>query len=335
MTNKKYSKINKGDTILVTGATGFIGAWVVLKLLVDYKVKLVIRNESKYEKLQQVFGDVDYVVCNINDLEKLKQAVTGCQGVIHLASPFTFKVDDYKEELMKPAVEGTTTILKACLHSEVKRIVITSSFAAIYDAAKGLQPHKVYTEKEFSPLTYEDGVNAKDPGTAYRASKSVAEKAAWDFIKEQDPNFDISVICPSMVFGPLYSTTLLNSLNDLNSSNAVIWGLVNASEIPPTKAPLFVDVRDVSDAHINALVNEKASNSRYLVSAGDYDTQEIADILRDAKFKNIPQGHPGERLTGTHYRGDSSKAKEDLGITFKPLKESVTDLCHQLLAYQL
>lgn len=334
MTNKKYSAIKKGDTILVTGATGFIGAWVVLKLLNDYKVKLVIRDESKYPKLKEIFGAVDYAVCNIDDLDSLKEAVNGCQGVIHLASPFTFKVNNYEEELMKPAVEGTTTILKACLHSEVKRIVITSSFAAIYDAAKGLQPHKVYTEKEFSPLTYEDGVNAKDPGMAYRASKSVAEKAAWDFIKQQDANFDISVICPSMVFGPLYSTTLLKSLADINSSNAVIWSLVNASEIPPTKAPLYVDVRDVADAHVNALVSENASNSRYLVSAGDYDTQEIADILRLAKFKNIPAGTPGQRISGTHFKGDSSKAVKDLGIQFRPLDQSVIELCHQLLAYQ-
>lgn len=331
-----------GSKVLVTGATGFIGAHCVKELLEKgYQVRAAVRSEKKFQTLESCVnggGDLGYtLVRDIDDLDLLTEAVKGCDAVLHLASPFTYDVTNYEEELLKPALRGTTTILEACLtEPKVKRVVITSSFAAIFDSSKGLQPDVTYTEKDFSPLTWEDGATASDAALAYRASKIVAEQAAWNFVKEKNPHFDITIICPTMVFGPLVSTKLLGSIDSLNLSNTIVWNVATSDTIPPTKGPVWVDVRDLAYAHVKALSVQAASNSRYVLSASDYDTQEIADILRELPFKkdlSVPVGSPGERLTGTHFKVDNLKSVAELELTYRPLKESILDLCHQLLEY--
>lgn len=338
--------------VLITGATGFIGAHCILQLLEkNVRVKIAIRSHKKYMALKECFSDdigklaliSPAYIQDITNYEEIVEAVKGCDGVLHLASPYTYDVSDNVRQLLKPAVLGTKTILKAALtESKIKRVVITSSFASVFDASKGLQPGVVLSEKDFSPLTWEDGANTRDPAVAYRASKIVAERAAWDFVSQENPHFDISVICPPMVFGPLLSTKLIDSVDDLNFSNTVIWKIANSSSktapVPPTKGPVWVDVRDLAAAHVEAFWNPKASNSRYMVSAGDFDNQEIADILREhfpisQIRENIPVGQPGARLTGKHFTTDSTKAIDELLVTFRPLKESVIDLSVQLYNY--
>lgn len=333
-----------GSTILVTGASGFIGSHCVKQLLqAGYKVKAAVRSQKKFDLLKLCFENThdnlfSFFISDIGNYEELVNAVSGCDGVLHLASPFVMSANDYVKELLEPAVNGTNAIMKACLtEPKIKRVVITSSFAAVYDASKGLQPGVVLNEGDFSPLTWKDGANAKDVGTAYRASKTLAERAAWDFVNSNDCHFDLSVLCPSMVFGPLIDTKMFSSIEELNLSNKLVWTISTAPEIPPTKAPLYVDVRDLALAHITALSSDRASNSRYIVSAGDFDHQEIADILRehfkDTEFgRKIAIGEPGKRLTGTHFTTDSSKAEKELGTVFTPLKYSVTDLMDQLIS---
>ncbi|EGV64828.1 hypothetical protein PSN45_005174 [Yamadazyma tenuis] len=335
--------VSPGSKVLVTGATGFIGAHCVQQLLDrGYEVKTAARSKNKFNTLKACFEEHHQsklsfaLVSDIGNYEQLVEAVKDCDGVLHLASPFSYTVTDMEAQLLKPAYDGTVTMLEASLtEPKVKRVIITSSFAAVYDASKGLQPDYVYTEKEFSPLTWEDGANTKDVSLAYRASKIVAEKAAWQFMEEKNPQFDLCVLCPTMVFGPLLSNQLFTTFEDLNLSNSVVWTIATSKEVPPTKGPLFVDVRDLAWAHVEALGSEAASNSRYLISAGDFDNQEIADILReswsDKKLREgVPTGNPGHRLTGTHFKTDSSKAIAELGMTFRSLKESVLDLCDQL-----
>ncbi|CUM63813.1 uncharacterized protein PRCAT00001397001 [Priceomyces carsonii] len=343
------STISEGSTILISGATGFIGAHCVGQLLQkNFKVKALSRSLEKYEMLKAEVPDTKrhlltcVLLSDILKYDDLLIAVKDCDGILHLASPFTYSVTDFRKQLMEPAVIGTTNILKAALlEPKIKKVVITSSFAAVYDSSKGEQPNTVLTEKDFSPLTWEDGISTKDPKVAYRASKIVAERAAWDFLKRENPNFSISVLCPTMVFGPLYSIRLLKSVSELNFSNTIIWKVLNSSSsedlIPPTRGPVWVDVRDLALAHVRALVEPIAANQRYLVSAGNYDNQEIADILREASdyanLCHIPIGNPGERLASTHFATDSSKATQELGIQFRPLKDSVIDISKQLYQF--
>jgi nucleoside-diphosphate-sugar epimerase len=117
------------------------------------------------------------------------------------ASPFHFRVNDTKKDLLDPAINGTTGVLKAIKKyaPTVKRVVITSSFASIVNTAKGAWPGHVYSEADWNPVTVEEAT--RDPSTGYRASKTLAEKAAWKFVEEEKPNFTISTINPPLVSG--------------------------------------------------------------------------------------------------------------------------------------
>lgn len=335
------------EVVFVTGATGFIGAHCVGLLLERcYQVKAHSRSLEKYLKLESsIPANKRYLLepaigSDITNYEELAAFMVGCTRVLHLASPFNFAVKDFVEDLLTPALRGTEVVMQAAYSNHcIKRVVLTSSFAAIYDANLGLQPGVVLTEDNFSPLTWEEGATTADPAVAYRASKTVAEKAAWDFMKKYSPGFDLCVLCPTMVFGPIYSTKLITSLNELNFSNKVILNLLESSgsEIPPTKNPVWVDVRDLAEYHVSALTKKEASNQRFLISAGDYDNQEIADILHAnlpaEVAKHIPLGTRGTRSLGTHYTTDSSKGENVFELPYRPLESSVLDLTNQLLSY--
>lgn len=335
------------EIIFVTGATGFIGAHCVGMLLDrDYRVIAHSRSVEKYKKLENSVPENKKHLLqlalgsDITNGEELAALMENCTGVLHLASPFKFAVNDYLEDLLVPALKGTEAVMIAAkANPSVRRVVLTSSFAAVYDASLGIQPGVILTEKSFSPLTWDDGASTEDPAVAYRVSKTVAEKAAWDFMKNQSPSFDLCVLCPTMVFGPLYSTKLINGLKELNLSNQIIMNLLTCggSDIPPTKNPVWVDVRDLAEYQISALTKKEASNQRFLISAGDYDNQEIVDILRAnlpiETVKHAAIGIPGKRITGTHYTTDSSKGAEVFKIPYRPLKSSVLDLTNQILSF--
>lgn len=121
--------------------------------------------------------------------------------MIHTASPFHFNAQDIQKDLLDPALHGTVGVLKAIKANAptVKRVVITSSFAALVNPSKGTWPEHTYSEKDWSPLTHEEALQSQAAG--YRASKTFAERAAWDFVEEEKPNFDLATINPPMVFG--------------------------------------------------------------------------------------------------------------------------------------
>ncbi|KAG7913648.1 hypothetical protein KL927_005234 [Ogataea polymorpha] len=269
--------IPKGTVVLVTGGTGFIGAHCIQVLLENgFRVKAAVRSKTKGEQLVKSFNKYESaltfgIIEDVSDHYSLVRLAEGCSGILHLASPYTYAVKDFAKELLDPALKGTQTVMEAAAaHKSIKRVVITSSFAAVFDATKGLQPNVVLTEEDFSPLTYEDGVNASDPAVAYRASKIVGERAAWDFISQRKPSFDISVLCPPMVYGPLATTELLSSLDNLNFSNLTIWKMAtsgSATPVPPTKGPVYVDVRDLAFAHFppheqNTFLSEPPTRTR-------------------------------------------------------------------------
>ncbi|OBA22376.1 NAD(P)-binding protein [Metschnikowia bicuspidata var. bicuspidata NRRL YB-4993] len=333
------------ETVFVTGATGFIGAHCVgLLLLQNYRVKAYCRSKEKFDRLarcvpetrrsflEPAFGS------DITNALELATLMAECTGVLHLASPFTFEVASFVDDLLLPALQGTKAVLKAALaNASVNRVVITSSFAAVYDASKGDQPGVVLDETDFSPLTWQDGATTKNPAVAYRASKTVAENAAWKYMEQHKPNFSLTVLCPTMVFGPLFSPSLISGTQELNFSNQVVWGLLKGSgQVPPTKNPVWVDVRDLAEYHVKALSAPNAANQRFLISAGDYDNQEIADILRENLplkiTKTVPVGNPGSRIKGSHYTTNSSKGVKMLGVSYRALETCVLDLAKQLVA---
>ncbi len=265
----------------------------------------------------------------------------GLEYVQHTASPFHFKFKDPKE-ILDPAIKGTTSILEAIKKyaPTVKRVVITSSFAAILDATKFGDSTKTWSEADWNPDTYEAGITGP-PGTTYRVSKVLAEKAAWDFKENEKPNFDIATINPPFVFGPVVHH--LSSLADINTSNGNMVALIVGrwkSEIPPTGVHLFADVRDVAKAHVEAQDRPEAGGNRFFVTAGHFSNKEIVPIVRK-NFPQIADKLPEDGVSGGDYPGgsvdnvygyDNSKATTVLGIDWITLEQSVTDTIGSLLA---
>ena len=258
--------------------------------------------------------------------------------VIHTSSPFHFNTADFKKDLLDPAIIGTTGILKAIKKSAptVKRVVITSSFASIIDPSKGTRPGYTYSEADWDPITEEQALENASAG--YRASKTFAEKAAWDFLEKEKPGFTLTTMCPPLVLGPIVH--YLQSLDNLNTSNQRIAAIMTGKakeEIPATGTFIWVDVRDLALAHIRAGESEEAQNKRFFVTAGYMSNEEIAGIIRD-NYPDLKDKVPAKGVKGGGYPAEgvykynNSRTKDMLGIEFRSLKESIVDTVKSLQA---
>ena len=176
--------------------------------------------------------------------------------------------------------------------------------------------------------------------TAYRASKVCAECVAWDFIDKEKPSFTITTICEPMVFGSRVSG--FKSLDDMNTSNASIWSLVTSgkdTEIPETRGPAEVDVRDVAFTHVTALEKLINRNERYLIAAGSWSDQAVVDIVHESTSipvsikETTPVGTKGQQLPD-HFQIDSCKTQKELDVTCIPLRKTIEDLVLQLVELQ-
>jgi nucleoside-diphosphate-sugar epimerase len=264
--------------------------------------------------------------------------VKDVDGVIHTASPFVMQVEDNERDLLDPAIKGTNEVLNSIRKNNpnVKRVVITSSFASIVDMGKGARPGYTYTEKDWNPITYE--VAAKkdtDGGVSYCASKTFAEKAAYEFVEKNKPNFTVSSICPPLVYGPAAHAP---DLDHLNTSSADIYRLINGSEkeVPETSFFAFVDVRDLAEAHARAYETTEAGGQRYFCTGGGYTYQQICDIIRrdfPEKASLTPKGTPGAPFPDV-YHVDNSKIKRELGLSFRTLQTSIHDQVAEFIAIE-
>lgn len=375
--------VDPGSLVLVTGGNGFIAAHCIAVLIRSgHRVRATVRSAAKADATRKALATAGVqnlaslelaVVEDPTDLDALSPALDGCQAVMHLASAFNYDAapGEFEEKLMIPAVNGTQVVCEAAQkQSSIRRVIIMSSFASVYDATQGLQPGRVYTEEDWAPLTYEDGVNASavvsvEIGNfwntewtntfqpiAYRASKVVAERAAWDFVRDHQVQYQLVTLCPGMVFGKMIHP--VSSVSQLNASNQIVWGVLSAGrdgEVPPTKAPgmlplniqpwpfadgilfiVWIDVEDLAETSLKALTFPETKHERFLVTRGSYDTQEIADIIRRRlpEMHRAPLGEPGNRLAYTHYSCDSSKTQRVLGVKFRGLEESIVPLAEQL-----
>lgn len=256
-------------------------------------------------------------------------------AVIHTASPFHFNITDPKKDLLDPAIIGTTGILKAvkARAPSVNRVAITSSFAAIINPKSHV---KRYSEENWNPVTMEEALGDPNPITAYRASKTFAEKAAWDFVKNEQPNFQLSTLCPPLVFGPVVH--YLNSLDALNTSNARIRDMIQG-KMKQTRAStevfLWVDVRDVAIAHVKAIESPEAADKRFFVTAGYCSNNAIADCMRrnftDLRSQLPPEDGGADMPEGA-FNYDNSRSVDILGLKYRSLIDCVVDTVKSLQA---
>lgn len=331
---------NSNTTVCVTGASGFIAAHLVKQLLAQgYNVKATVRGgPEKYPYLTELDGAqsrLSFHQANLLEDGAFDKVVEGCDYVMHTASPYIVNVKDSQTELVDPAVNGTLNVLKSCKKTNtVKRVIITSSLAAITD-----EPHN---DKVFSEADWNEKSDLKR--NPYFYSKVCAEKAAWKYLNENKAqcSFDIVTINPFMVIGPSLGPTL-------NESNKVIRDLMHGEY--PVLMTLnwgIVDVRDVAHSHILAMQTADASG-RYLIVNENWKMREMVDYLRDElgytdyRLPKVDLDRPfGTKImhllsytqpsgNGTYMRShigqnmqfDNSKAINELKIKYIPIKESV------------
>ncbi len=274
------------SSVLVTGGSGFIGSHAILQLLgAGHQVRTTVRSLSREGDVRGLLktGGVEPGECltfAAVDLEKDQgwpEAVAGCEYVLHVASPFPLEIPKHEDELIVPAREGALRVLRASRNAGVKRVVLTSSFAAI---GYGHQPRS-------TPFTETSWTNPNAAGvTAYVKSKTLAERAAWDFMAREGGGLELSVVNPVAVLGPVLG-------RDYATSIALVQRLMDGA-MPGCPRLSFgvVDVRDVVDLHIRAMTQPPAKGERFLAVSGNAIAMiEMARVLKarmGAAAKKVP-----------------------------------------------
>ncbi|KAL0716332.1 hypothetical protein Bca4012_065654 [Brassica carinata] len=262
-----------GKVVCVTGASGYIASWIVkLLLLRGYSVRATVRNPTdtaKTEHLLALEGAKERLKLFKADLLEecsFEQAIDGCDAVFHTASPVKFIVTDPQTELIDPAVKGTINVLNTCKkNSSVKRVILTSSTAAVLIRQPPLGPNDVVDETFFSDPSY-----CMETKSWYPLSKTLAENAAWQFAKDNE--MDIIVIVPGFIVGPLLQPTL-------NHSVELIVDIINGKNPFHSINYRFVDVRDVALAHVKALETPSAKG-RYIMDGPSMTIYDIKATMR-------------------------------------------------------
>ena len=327
------------EKVLVTGATGYIGLHCVQQLLnqgyaVNGSVRSPERKEEVFEALQKhntPTENLNLFTLNLTEDDGWDEGMEGCDYLLHVASPIA--LENHNEDFfVKPAVAGVKRAFKYAKKHNVKKVVLTSSVAAIFDT---LEEKTDYDETDWS--------DPENPSIShYAKSKTLAEKAAWDFVKNEDNPFELAVINPALVIGPSLS-------GDLGESNKAI-AMVTTGKMP-VAVPLqfgYVDVRDVAAAHLLAMQNSNSNGERFALAEKDLWYKDVAKVLRDNGFDKAPTfnvpvwlakilaNFSKELKITLPYLGrvrsvkNTSKAKDILGWNPRPAEQSIIDIAEQI-----
>ncbi|MGZ6807890.1 MAG: SDR family oxidoreductase [Mycobacteriaceae bacterium] len=302
--------------VLVTGGSGFIGSHCVVALLnAACRVRVTVRSPEREADVRDMVAragaraadTLTLAVADLTSDDGWPEAIDGSDFVLHVASPFPPDEPVNEDKIIAPACDGTIRVLRAARNASVKRVVLTSSFAAIGVGHGGL-------DREF---TEEDWTDIDSRGVpAYVKSKVLAERAAWDFIKSEGGRTELSVINPTATFGPTLS-------DDISASLAPILTLLTAGVAQMANLSFPVaDVRDVADMHVRAMTHPGAANQRFIVccDGSPITMGHAAHILRDWTGAEAPIEAP---ILGDVVRPSNRKAKAVLGFSPRPIDEAL------------
>jgi dihydroflavonol-4-reductase len=325
--------------VLVTGATGFIGLHCIDQLLNQgYAVNGSLRSPNRKDEIFNALKNkntptenLNLFIFNLTEDDGWDEGMQGCDYLLHVASPLSIQKHD-DDFFVKPAVAGVKRAFKFAKKHNIKKVVLTSSVAAILETDE---------DKEYFDETDWSDVESRQIGS-YAKSKTLAEKAAWQFLKENGNPFELAVINPALVTGPTLT-------RDLGESNKAIEMVVTGKM--PVAIPMqfgYVDVRDVATAHILAMQNPSSSGERFALSEKDLSYKKIAKLLKDNGFKKAPSisvpvwlakflaNFNKELKVTVPFMGKvrsvskSTKAKDILGWNPRPAEESILDVANQI-----
>ncbi|XP_043814331.1 phenylacetaldehyde reductase isoform X2 [Manihot esculenta] len=302
----------EGKVVSVSGASGYIASWLVKFLLQrGYTVKASVREPNDARKTEHLLvldgakERLQLFKADLMDEGSFDPVVEGCECVFHTASPFYLSATDPQAELIDPALKGTLNVLRSCTKvPSIKRVVITSSMAAVAFNGKPLAPDVIIDETWFSDPDF-----CEKSKLWYMLSKTLAEEAAWKFTKEN--GIDMVTINPGLVIGPLLQPTL-------NTSSESVLKLINGAEKYPNTTFRWVDVRDVANAHIYAFENSSASGRYCLVGSVVHSSETLEILHKLFPELKIPKECADDKPPSTKYQV-SKKRAENLGIKFTPL----------------
>jgi nucleoside-diphosphate-sugar epimerase len=339
------------DTVLVTGASGFIAGHCIEELLRHgYAVRGTVRDTGRTEKIAHLTalaaetgGRLDFVAARLDTDEGWAEAVADCAFVVHVASPLPPSVPRNEDDVIRPAVDGTLRVLRAAAASNtVRRVVLTSSASAVNVGRAGPRTGDRYSEDDWSL------VEACSP---YEKSKTLAERAAWEFFENlpDEGRPELTVVIPALVLGPLQRP-------EVNTSSEIVQRLLNHSmPAVPNLGLSPVDVRDIAVAHRLAMESPKAAGNRYICGGPDLWMPDIARILA-AEFgpkgfrvptRRMPywamwlaaRFDPALRLAlgfvGRSERLSSQKAIDELGWSARPVVDTLRDTGQSLIDHGL
>lgn len=335
--------------VLVTGGNGFVGSHTVARLLADgHHVRTTVRGSEQAADLRSSLARagveeerrLEIVTASLDADTGWAEAAEGCAFVLHVASPFPAAQPDDPEEVIRPARDGTLRVLRAVRAAGARRVVLTSSFAAIG-----------YSRAKDGPFDECDWTDPDDEAnTPYVRSKAAAERAAWDFVAAEGAGLELVVVNPSGIFGPALSQRL-------SASVAIVKAMLEgAMPVVPPMAFNVVDVRDVADLQLRALDHPAAAGQRFLAgSEKPLGYLRLAEILADRlgeRAARVPRREltPGEvraaAATDPAMREvasrlgqapilDTRKARTLLGWTPRPAEETIADTAESLFALGL
>ncbi len=334
--------VEHGGPVLVTGGSGFLAGHVILRLLAEgQRVRTTVRSVGRQADVRATLhragadtGRLEFATADLTADDGWSAAVSGCEYVLHVASPFPNRQPKDENEVILPAREGAVRVLRAAAEAHVRRVVMTSSFAAV-----GYSPKP-------SGLPYDetDWTDPAGPQSPYVKSKTLAERDAWEFAAANA--VELTVINPVGIFGPVLGS-------DVAASVQIIGGLLaGRPPVLPRASFAVVDVRDVADLHVRALTEPRAAGERFLASSGQPVTlPEIATMLRaglgpaarrvptrelpDWTFRTAARVVPALRelagLLGEPKRLSTAKATELLGWQPRPVADTMVATAESLL----
>ncbi|MEO0733931.1 MAG: aldehyde reductase [Bacteroidota bacterium] len=321
--------------ILLTGVTGFLGSHLAaLALERGYTVRGSMRDLGRADTIRRAIARVapterlTFVAADLSDAAAWDKAAAGMDFVLHVASPFPTTIPKNEEAVIRPAVDGTLNVLRAASKHGVKRVVLTSSSGA---AMYGVRRKGTFTEEDWTDVT-----NKQDTSPYFR-SKTMAERAAWEFISADDSGMELTTVLPGAILGPLLE-------NDPGTSAAIVLKLLDGS-VPalPNIGFAMVDVRSVADLHLRAMENPAAAGERFLGAGKFFTFKEVAEVLRrtypERKFPSFVLPHFAVRLfryvdptlgpilvdLGAKRKADHAKATRVLGWSPLSMEQSIRD----------